>query len=110
MKTTGSILLVNLKNLQNYPSENSQLAIVTQDIQPNCVGQIRYRASWWQARSSQNVTLYAGDIVKIIGVANPVLLLVEPANQDEIAELWYPPQGVTRSLKASGDEPQKKRA
>lgn len=53
-------------------------AIVTREIAPHQIGQVRYRASWWRARCELNVTIPEGEIVRVIGHSDTTVLLVEP--------------------------------
>ncbi|MEM9542477.1 MAG: NfeD family protein [Cyanobacteria bacterium P01_E01_bin.42] len=53
-------------------------AIVTSEISPYRIGQVRYRASWWRARCDLNVTLSEGEIVRVVGYSDSIVLLVEP--------------------------------
>lgn len=61
----------------DYP-EYEREAIVTMVIQPNRIGQVKYGASWWNARCHQNVILRPYNQVKVTGRASATLLYVEP--------------------------------
>lgn len=52
-------------------------AIVTETIQPDRAGRVRYRGSWWSARCDRNVTLLPNTIVYVVGRYH-LTLLVEP--------------------------------
>ena len=53
------------------------LAIVSDDILPNQIGRVSFRASWWPALCPQNIHIPSGTVVKVIGRTN-ITLLVEP--------------------------------
>jgi membrane protein implicated in regulation of membrane protease activity len=59
-------------------SFNQKKATVSTTIHPYKTGRIRFQGSWWSARCEGNMTLYAGQIVQIVGRQN-ITLLVEPA-------------------------------
>jgi hypothetical protein len=52
-------------------------AIVTQEIVSGKAGQVKFRASWWSARSDQDATFLAGDLVYVIGRLNATTLYVK---------------------------------
>jgi membrane protein implicated in regulation of membrane protease activity len=52
-------------------------AIVTETIQPDHPGRVRYRGSWWSARCDRDITLLPNTVVYVIGRYH-LTLLVEP--------------------------------
>jgi tetratricopeptide (TPR) repeat protein len=52
-------------------------AIVDRAIEPNRIGRVKYRASWWAARCLEEIVIPVGEAVKIVGTQG-ITLLVEP--------------------------------
>jgi membrane protein implicated in regulation of membrane protease activity len=50
-------------------------AIVDEEIQPNKVGRVKFRGSYWSARCSDRVTLVPGEVVRVIGRDSITLLV-----------------------------------
>lgn len=59
-------------------SASYRQAIVEQSILPDQAGRVKFKASWWSARSVQPMTIPAGEIVDVVGQKG-ITLLVEPA-------------------------------
>ncbi|NEN99952.1 MAG: hypothetical protein F6K50_32125 [Moorea sp. SIO3I7] len=54
-------------------------ATVKVAIQPNQSGRVHFRASYWNAKCPQAITLNPGDIVEVTGIDN-ITLIVEPSS------------------------------
>lgn len=61
-----------------YLEEIEKTAIVDETIVPYFGGRVRFQSSWWPALCQQNITLFPGEIVYVVGRHN-LILLVEPA-------------------------------
>ena len=55
-------------------------AVVDSAITPGKPGRVKYRGSWWSARTESNVTLNPEDTVVVVGRKN-ITLLVDPLPQ-----------------------------
>ncbi|MEP0879212.1 NfeD family protein [Funiculus sociatus GB2-M2] len=53
-------------------------ATVTQVIRQGAIWRVSYRASYWEARSVEPITLLPGDLVYVIGSQN-ITLVIEPS-------------------------------
>ena len=51
--------------------------VVTIDIHPNRLGQIKFAGGWWSAKCGRSIILKAGTLVKVLGRDN-IILIVEP--------------------------------
>lgn len=69
-----------LNDLPEVPllQEHHQEAIVTMDIFPNQIGQVKHKGHLWNARCCENVTLQVNDRVQVSGRASATLLYVKP--------------------------------
>ncbi|NEQ86579.1 MAG: hypothetical protein F6K26_42920 [Moorea sp. SIO2I5] len=47
-------------------------------MQPNETGRVHFRASYWNAKCPQAITLNPGDIVEVTGIDNITLILTSP--------------------------------
>lgn len=56
--------------------DNSQKAIVDEEIRPNLPGRVRFQNSWWPARCDREMTFQPGDVVRVVGIDN-ITLIVE---------------------------------
>lgn len=61
-------------------------AVVDEEIQPHQLGRVKFRGSYWNARSTQAVTFVPGEVVLVVGREN-ITLLVErlPWQTDRVA-------------------------
>ncbi|MEM9218678.1 MAG: NfeD family protein [Cyanobacteria bacterium P01_F01_bin.150] len=65
-------------NLGLGNSEHDRLdGVVTIDIHPNRLGQIKFAGGWWSAKCERSMILKIGTLVKVIGREN-IILIVEP--------------------------------
>jgi membrane protein implicated in regulation of membrane protease activity len=55
---------------------NSEKAIVDEEIRPNESGRVRFQNSWWPAKSDLDMTFEPGDVVRVVGIDN-ITLIVE---------------------------------
>ncbi len=55
---------------------NSEKAIVDEEIRPNESGRVRFQNSWWPAKSDRDMTFEPGDVVRVVGIDN-ITLIVE---------------------------------
>lgn len=55
---------------------NSEKAIVDEEIRPNESGRVRFQNSWWPAKCDREITFQPGDVVHVIGIEN-ITLIVE---------------------------------
>ncbi|MEG4010013.1 NfeD family protein [Microcoleus sp. Pol11C1] len=58
--------------------DNSEKAIVDEEIRPNESGRVRFQNSWWPAKCDGEMTLEPGDVVRVVGIDN-ITLIVEAA-------------------------------
>lgn len=58
--------------------DNSEKAIVDEEIRPNESGRVRFQNSWWPAKCDRDMTLEPGDVVRVVGIDN-ITLIVEAA-------------------------------
>lgn len=56
----------------------SRTAVVTISIQPNCVGQVRFRGAWWAARCLEPISIQEQALVNVTGQHDITTLLVRP--------------------------------
>lgn len=70
-------------------SEHERLdGIVTIDISPNRLGQVKFAGGWWSAKCGRSITLTRGTLVKVVGREN-IILVVEPMGaQPHFQEVW----------------------
>ena len=62
--------------------------VVTIDIHPNRLGQIKFAGGWWSAKCGRAIILKAGTLVKVIGREN-IILIVEPMGaHPHLMEQW----------------------
>jgi len=61
----------------NLDRNYSGQGIVSETISPSQCGRVQFQGSWWYAFCEQNVTLMAGEVVRVIGRHN-ITLLVQP--------------------------------
>jgi membrane protein implicated in regulation of membrane protease activity len=61
----------------SFQQPSDQRAVVEETIRPNHSGRVRFQGSWWFARCQADVTIEAGEEVKVIGHQG-ITLLVEP--------------------------------
>lgn len=54
-------------------------AVVTEPIEPQKAGRVKFQGSWWPARSAQEVFLLPGDVVYVVDRKN-ITLYVELAS------------------------------
>ncbi|NJO42658.1 MAG: hypothetical protein HC865_19080 [Cyanobacteria bacterium RU_5_0] len=88
-ETHGTSHHLSNEVLRNYYVTLANEAIVTQAIEPQKAGRIKFRGSWWPARCSQKITLSPGDIVYVVGRQN-ITLYVELAKHllsDQLVKL-----------------------
>ena len=57
--------------------DNSQKAIVDEEIRPNECGRVRFQNSWWPAKCDRDITFKPGDLVEVVGI-DYITLIVEP--------------------------------
>ncbi|MEG3863318.1 NfeD family protein [Microcoleus sp. herbarium12] len=55
--------------------ENSEKAIVDEEIRPLESGRVRFQNSWWPAKCEQEITFQPGDVVRVIGIDNITLIV-----------------------------------
>jgi membrane protein implicated in regulation of membrane protease activity len=53
-------------------------AIVDDAIAPHQIGRVRFRGSYWNARCDRAIAFSPGDAVKVVGIGDNLVLLVEP--------------------------------
>jgi membrane protein implicated in regulation of membrane protease activity len=58
--------------------DNSEKAIVDEEIRPNESGRVRFQNSWWPAKCDLEMTFEPGDVVRVVGIDN-ITLIVEAA-------------------------------
>ena len=58
--------------------DNSEKAIVDEEIRPNESGRVRFHNSWWPAKCDLEMTFEPGDVVGVVGIDN-ITLIVEAA-------------------------------
>ena len=58
--------------------DNSEKAIVDEEIRPNLCGRVRFQNSWWPAKCDRDMTFQPGDVVRVVGIEN-ITLIVEAA-------------------------------
>ena len=58
--------------------DNSEKAIVDEQIRPNESGRVRFQNSWWPAKCDLEMTFEPGDVVRVVGIDN-ITLIVEAA-------------------------------
>ncbi|UNU25940.1 NfeD family protein [Microcoleus vaginatus] len=58
--------------------DNSEKAIVDEEIRPNESGRVRFQNSWWPAKCDLEITFEPGDVVRVVGIDN-ITLIVEAA-------------------------------
>ena len=70
-------------------SDNERLdGVVTIDIHPNRLGQIKFAGGWWSAKCGRSIILTAGTLVKVVAREN-IVLIVEPIGvQPHFMEKW----------------------
>ncbi|AFZ06442.1 protein of unknown function DUF107 [Oscillatoria nigro-viridis PCC 7112] len=56
--------------------DNSEKAIVDEEIRPNECGRVRFQNSWWPAKCDLDLTFEPGDVVRVVGIDN-ITLIVE---------------------------------
>ncbi|MEG4105476.1 NfeD family protein [Microcoleus sp. S13_C5] len=56
--------------------DNSEKAIVDEEIRPNEPGRVRFQNSWWPAKCDGDLTFEPGDVVRVVGIDN-ITLIVE---------------------------------
>ncbi|MEG4113937.1 MULTISPECIES: NfeD family protein [unclassified Microcoleus] len=56
--------------------DNSEKAIVDEEIRPNESGRVRFQNSWWPAKCDGDLTFEPGDVVRVVGIDN-ITLIVE---------------------------------
>ncbi|MEG4021468.1 NfeD family protein [Microcoleus sp. B3-A4] len=56
--------------------DNSEKAIVDEEIRPNESGRVRFQNSWWPAKCDLDLTFEPGDVVRVVGIDN-ITLIVE---------------------------------
>ncbi|MEG4044919.1 NfeD family protein [Microcoleus sp. Pol17_C1] len=56
--------------------ENSEKAIVDEEIRPNESGRVRFQNSWWPAKCDRDLTFEPGEVVRVVGIDN-ITLIVE---------------------------------
>jgi len=56
--------------------DNSEKAIVDEEIRPNESGRVRFQNSWWPAKCERDLTFEPGDEVRVVGIDN-ITLIVE---------------------------------
>ncbi|NJS12707.1 MAG: hypothetical protein HC789_21200 [Microcoleus sp. CSU_2_2] len=54
---------------------NSEKAIVEEEIRPNESGRVRFQNSWWPARCNREMTFQRGELVQVIGIDNITLIV-----------------------------------
>ncbi|MEO1295750.1 MAG: NfeD family protein [Cyanobacteria bacterium J06636_16] len=57
-------------------------AQVTETIEPNALGRVKFQGTWWRAWSDRPVTLEAGTTVHVIGRQRCSILIVEPVHAE----------------------------
>lgn len=53
-------------------------AKVTEPIQPDALGRVKFQGTWWRALCDRPLTLEAGTIVRVVGRQRCSILIVEP--------------------------------
>lgn len=72
------------------PSDPERLyGVVTIAIQPNRLGQVKFKGGWWSAKCEQAIVLTQGRLVTILGRDN-ITLVVEPFGPDPHDEETQP--------------------
>ncbi|MEG4860229.1 NfeD family protein [Microcoleus sp. K1-B6] len=56
--------------------DNSEKAIVDEEIRPNESGRVRFQNSWWPTKCDGDLTFEPGDVVRVVGIDN-ITLIVE---------------------------------
>jgi len=56
--------------------DNSEKAIVDEEIRPNESGRVRFQNSWWPAKCDLEMTFEPGEVVRVVGIDN-ITLIVE---------------------------------
>ncbi|MEG4811240.1 NfeD family protein [Microcoleus sp. F8-D3] len=56
--------------------DNSEKAIVEEEIKPNQSGSVRFQSSWWPAKCVREITLQPGEVVRVVRLEN-ITLIVE---------------------------------
>ncbi|MEG5037560.1 MULTISPECIES: NfeD family protein [unclassified Microcoleus] len=56
--------------------DNSEKAIVEEEIKPNQSGSVRFQSSWWPAKCVREITLPPGEVVRVVRLEN-ITLIVE---------------------------------
>ncbi|MEG4214441.1 NfeD family protein [Microcoleus sp. Pol14C6] len=56
--------------------DNSEKAIVDEEIRPNESGRVRFQNSWWPAKCDRDLTFEPGEVVRVVGIDN-ITLIVE---------------------------------
>ena len=56
--------------------DNSEKAIVDEEIRPNESGRVRFQNSWWPAKCDLDLTFEPGEVVRVVGIDN-ITLIVE---------------------------------
>jgi membrane protein implicated in regulation of membrane protease activity len=55
--------------------DNSEKAIVDEQIRPNECGRVRFQNSWWPAKCDRDLTFEPGDVVRVVGIDNITLIV-----------------------------------
>ena len=59
-------------------------AIVSRTIYPPRYGQVRYRGSWWRAKTYKGIRIEANEFVKVIGIDGNVLIVTFFSSEENI--------------------------
>ena len=55
--------------------DNSEKAIVDEEIRPNESGRVHFQNSWWPAKCDLEMTFEPGDVVRVVGIDNITLIV-----------------------------------
>ena len=55
--------------------DNSEKAIVDEEIRPNESGRVRFQNSWWPAKCDLEMTFEPGEVVRVVGIDNLTLIV-----------------------------------
>ncbi|MEG3895381.1 MULTISPECIES: NfeD family protein [unclassified Microcoleus] len=55
--------------------DNSEKAIVDEEIRPNECGRVRFQNSWWPAKCDLDLTFEPGEVVRVVGIENITLIV-----------------------------------